>query len=369
MRVPIDALPSLVRGRASAAPADGPTIRAWTGGTASSRLVARRLGDQFLVAAVTAAAVALAAPQAIASAGPLLGIAFLAACVGIYLRFATYVGATSVDRATTGAILLISAAVLIATPAGLLPALYLWPLLLTAHYALPGRVTANVVLAVVGFAAATLIADRVQTPAVTIAMGAAMLMVPTVAYRRTRAQAAELFLRVEEMNSRDPLTGALTREAFARAMQAWIGHGMPRQTRTSLLVVEIDDLPGLRAAHGPEVADAALRHLAQIIFSSIRETDAFGRMGEHEFALLFPATGAADAVIAAERIRSTIARRAQESGATFTVSIGIASDHDRDDPWAAARAAAAHAVAGGGNQVVTDSTPRHAEFDGLAEAA
>ncbi len=42
----------------TAAPADGATVRAWTGGAASARIVARRLGDQFLVAAVAAGAVA-----------------------------------------------------------------------------------------------------------------------------------------------------------------------------------------------------------------------------------------------------------------------------------------------------------------------
>lgn len=353
----------------TAAPADGATVRAWTGGAASARIVARRLGDQFLVAAVAAAAVGLANRDAVSHPGALLGIAATALCVGIYLRFATYVGAASVDRSITGAILLLSATAAIATPLGLLPVLYLWPLLLTAHYALPGRVTANVALAILGFSAAVLAADRLASPAPTLLLAAAMMVGTTVAYRRTRAQSAELFLRVEEMVSRDPLTGALTGEAFGRAMHAWIGHGMRRQVQTSLLVVQVDDLAGLRSAHGSEVADAALRHLAQVVFGAIRETDAFGRLGDDEFGLLFPATKAADAVIAAERIRSTIARRAKESGVTFTVSIGIASEHVHEDPWAAARTALSHAIEGGGNQVISARAPRHGEFDQLADAA
>ncbi len=55
---------------------------------------------------------------------------------GTYLRFSLYVGELSVDRAITAALLLVAGTCFIARPMQLLPMLYLWPLILSAQYAL-----------------------------------------------------------------------------------------------------------------------------------------------------------------------------------------------------------------------------------------
>ncbi len=54
---------------------------------------------------------------------------------------------------------------------------------------------------------------------------------------------------------------------------------------------------------------------------------------------------------------------------TFTVSIGIASEHVHDDPWAAARTALSRAIESGGNCVICENAPRHGDFGQLADAA
>ncbi len=143
---------------------------------------------------------------------------------------------------------------------------------------------------------------------------------------------------------------------------------MKRQVETSLVILDVDNMAALNAAHGREVGDAALQHLAGVVYDAIRETDAFGRLDGEEFGLLLPATKAGDACTAAERIRSTVQRRASESGVDFTVSIGIAGEHSHDDPWAAARRGLELARDTGGNRVVlaeaTDvAGPRAAEAD------
>jgi diguanylate cyclase (GGDEF)-like protein len=286
----------------------------------------------------------------------LYGIAVCALLFGVYLRFSKYVGTLSVDRAITAAILLVAGTTLIAQPVHLLPMLYLWPLILSAQYALPGRLATNLALTLItfGFSFAT-IGDSDSHKASFVIFSVVVVGV-TLAYRRLRATVAELFIRLEELSSRDPLTGALSAEAFERALRAWVGHGMRRQVETSLVILDVDDMAALNAAHGEKVGDAALQHLSRVVYDCIRETDAFGRLSGEEFGLLFPATKAPDAIVAAERIRSTLARRAKESGVPFTVSVGVAGEHSHDDPWAAARHGLELAQRSGGNCVVLAET-------------
>lgn len=349
---------------------DGRTRRAWTATHSGDRRAARQIGDQFLVAAVAAGATGAAAPQAFSDASWMFAVAGCALLFGIYLRFSLYVGELSVDRAITAAILLVAGTCFVARPMQLLPMLYLWPLILTAQYALPGRMVTNLALSLItfGFTVAT-VADSDSDKASFVVFCVVVVGV-TVAYRRLRSTVAELFIRLEELSSRDPVTGALTAEAFERALRAWVGHGMRRQVETSLVVLAVDDLDGVSKAHGPQVADAALKHLAAVVYDCIRETDAFGRLGHDEFGLLFPATSAADGIIAAERIRSTVARRAKESGVAFTVSIGVAGEHSHTDPWAAARRGLQYSRERGGNHVSLAEAPLLAEVPGpLADAA
>jgi diguanylate cyclase (GGDEF)-like protein len=331
---------------------DGRTRRAWTATQSGDRKAARQIGDQFLVASVAAGTVALVTPGTVSDARYLFGISVIALMFGVYLRFSLYPGALSVDRAITAAILLVAATCFIARPMQLLPMLYLWPLTLSAQYALPGRLATNLVLSLItfGFTIGT-VADSDSHKASFVIFSLIVVGV-TLAYRRLRSTVADLFIRLEELTSRDPLTGALTQEAFERVLRAWVGHGMPRQVETSLVILHVDDMAALHAAHGHEVGDAALQHLSQVVYECIRETDAFGRLGSQEFGLLFPATKAPDAITAAERIRSTLARRAKESGVAFTVSIGVAGEHSHAEPWAAARRGLELAQASGGNQVV-----------------
>lgn len=330
---------------------DGRTRRAWTATQPGDRKAARQIGDQFLVAAVVAATVAAVAPEAVTNALYLFGIAVVALLFGVYLRFSMYVGELSVDRAITAAILLVAGTCFIARPMQLLPMLYLWPLILSAQYALPGRLATNLVLTLItfGFTVGT-VADSDSHKASFVIFSIVVVGV-TLAYRRLRTTVADLFIRLEELSSRDPLTGALTAEAFDRALRAWVGHGMRRQVETSLVILDVDGMAALNAAHGQQVGDAALQHLARVVYDSIRETDAFGRLDGEEFGLLLPATKAPDAMIAAERICATLARRAKESGVGFTVSVGVAGEHAHEDPWAAARTALEYAQRAGGNQV------------------
>jgi diguanylate cyclase (GGDEF)-like protein len=211
-------------------------------------------------------------------------------------------------------------------------------------------------------AGAAVAAVAVQiAPGASFVIFAVLTVVVTIAYRRVRAEAARLSDELQELSSHDVLTGALNKGAFEGAFQAWVGNGMRRRVETALLLIDVDHLQRINEQHGHQAGDAALRHLATIIYECIRETDAFGRLEGEEFGLLFPATSGPEAMVAAERIRATVAQRSGEFGAPFTLSVGVTGGHTFSDPWAAAARALALAKAAGTNRVVLAET--ETEFD------
>lgn len=216
------------------------------------------------------------------------------------------------------------------------------------------------VLAVITSALGLVSVAQVVSPGLAFAALVVITLGATLAFRHVRDRIARLTGAFADLSSRDQLTGALNREAFDDTFGAWVGNGMRRHLESSLLLVDVDQFDRINREHGHEVGDAALRHLSGIIQSCIRETDAFGRLDGEEFGLLFPATSGDEAVTAAERIRSEVARRSGECGAPFTISIGVTGGHAFSDPWAAAARALSLAKSAGCNRVVLAETETQA---------
>ncbi|MEN0014414.1 MAG: GGDEF domain-containing protein [Solirubrobacteraceae bacterium] len=335
---------------------DGPAQRAWMATRPSRRAAAHGLGWQFLAGAAVAASLPAFVPGSASNPALLLGVAAIAFAIGIALRLSVDAGEHAIDRSITAAIPLVVAAVMVVRPMELTPMLLLWPMLLGAHYALPRRVAANAALALVTLAAALATTADAHAPIATFVIFTVVSLGATVAYRRVRAEAARLFAELEELSSHDALTGALNKPAFERAFQAWAGNGVRRQLDSALLLVDIDHFKRINDVHGHQAGDAALGHLATIVYECIRETDAFGRLEGDEFGVLFPATAGPQAMLAAERIRATVAQRSAELGIPFTISIGVTGGQTFSDPWDAAARALALAKAAGTNRVVLAET-------------
>jgi diguanylate cyclase (GGDEF)-like protein len=79
---------------------------------------------------------------------------------------------------------------------------------------------------------------------------------------------------------------------------------------------------------GHATGDEALKLVAENCRTGQRESDAVGRVGGEEFALLLPETDAAQARVVAERIQSNLAIQpfiADGEPVVLTVSIGLAA--------------------------------------------
>ncbi|MDO9489921.1 MAG: diguanylate cyclase [Sphingomonadaceae bacterium] len=156
---------------------------------------------------------------------------------------------------------------------------------------------------------------------------------------------------VEQLASRDSLTGLLNRRAFLAAFDRIAADGR----RRALLVLDLDHFKAINDRHGHDAGDRVLFQFAALIGAACRDGDIAGRFGGEEFVLL----AAADDVLAfAERLGRTIAAHDFRTPGcpveNVTVSIGIEAvspGSDFDAAFARADAALYAAKASGRNCV------------------
>lgn len=103
----------------------------------------------------------------------------------------------------------------------------------------------------------------------------------------------------------DPLTGLANRRRFETlAQDAFAGAS---STNVALLIIDIDHFKAINDRHGHLAGDLVLKATAQAITRTIRGSDAVGRVGGEEFAVVAPGLDWVGTARLAERIRVTIA--------------------------------------------------------------
>lgn len=139
---------------------------------------------------------------------------------------------------------------------------------------------------------------------------------------------------LQEFATTDFLTQLRNRRSFMLQLETELS----RVQRTAghcavLLMFDLDHFKDINDHWGHFVGDQALRHFAAILGEQLRKTDAAGRMGGEEFAVLLSDTDIAHAMNFGERIRSELVRtpllHAGEQIA-LAVSVGVAAIHASD---------------------------------------
>ncbi len=97
----------------------------------------------------------------------------------------------------------------------------------------------------------------------------------------------------------------------------------------SVFLFDIDQFKHYNDTNGHLAGDKLLQELAQAVLESIRKDDIFGRFGGEEFLLILPNTSLAQALAAANKVRSVIASRPfpfaeRQPMGTLSVSGGVA---------------------------------------------
>ncbi|MDF8364736.1 GGDEF domain-containing protein, partial [Achromobacter anxifer] len=153
----------------------------------------------------------------------------------------------------------------------------------------------------------------------------------------------------------------LTRAYSRRSIRAEIDHELQRCTRSGkvlgMLVLDIDHFKTVNDKYGHAAGDTALRHFTQVVQSTVRATDRFGRLGGEEFVLLMPDCSPASALRQAHRVREAIGQtrlHLEHAVVSMTVSGGLASfqhGDTADEILARADAALYRAKESGRNQI------------------
>jgi diguanylate cyclase (GGDEF)-like protein/PAS domain S-box-containing protein len=143
----------------------------------------------------------------------------------------------------------------------------------------------------------------------------------------TDEKTAQLVL--EQLATRDGLTGLANRRCFDETLHAEWQRAMRQKTPLSLLMVDVDNFKQYNDAHGHLGGDECLKRIAQTVACEMRANDLVARYGGEEFAVILPSQDLKGAAIVAERIRRRVERLNAHGDLArhpqVTVSIGAAT--------------------------------------------
>ena len=135
-------------------------------------------------------------------------------------------------------------------------------------------------------------------------------------------RAAGLQAEVERLARTDALTGLANRRVFQEALARELAAATRRHGSCGLVVLDVDHFKAVNDTYGHQAGDDVLRRVGQVLAEESRETDVASRYGGEEFAVIVPDCTAAEALAAAERLRTAIAAR--PGAVPVTVSAGVA---------------------------------------------
>jgi diguanylate cyclase (GGDEF)-like protein len=143
---------------------------------------------------------------------------------------------------------------------------------------------------------------------------------------------AQLFEKVHQLATIDPLTGASNRRHFLDLAANELARADRYPAPVAALVVDIDHFKQINDTYGHTAGDQVLCALVEICHATLRTTDLLARFGGEEFVVLLPKTDAEQARQVAERLRQAISEMASERhpAGVVTVSIGLAAREPGD---------------------------------------
>ncbi len=130
--------------------------------------------------------------------------------------------------------------------------------------------------------------------------------------------------QLEQLASTDSLTGIWNRRQIETRIQQAIDRSDRYGGPLSLILCDIDFFKTINDRLGHPVGDQVLIEFCRRIREQLRSSDSFGRWGGEEFLILLPESGAAAAMVLAEKLRQLIAETPFSQAGTVTASFGVA---------------------------------------------
>ncbi len=184
----------------------------------------------------------------------------------------------------------------------------------------------------------SVVAELVANSALNIG-SAVVFMITALVFHLTLVAlvGARLMTELSRLSRHDSLTELLNRRALDDLLRDEARRAVRANRPFSVLMIDADYFKGINDRFGHAAGDEALRHLALILRTVMRDVDRVGRFGGEEFIVLLPGTSASEALSAAERLRDALLRRPwawQGEALRLTVSTGVAAwrgPHDEVD--------------------------------------
>jgi diguanylate cyclase (GGDEF)-like protein/PAS domain S-box-containing protein len=136
-------------------------------------------------------------------------------------------------------------------------------------------------------------------------------------------------LALEQLATRDGLTGLANRRCFDETLHAEWARALRQRQPLSLLMVDVDNFKAYNDANGHLGGDECLKRIATAVSSEMRANDLVARYGGEEFAVILPGQSLKGAATVAERIRTRVEQlqvpNRMAPGEHVTVSIGAAT--------------------------------------------
>jgi diguanylate cyclase (GGDEF)-like protein len=154
-----------------------------------------------------------------------------------------------------------------------------------------------------------------------------------VVFDRIRADRREMQAMrraLAEMALTDSLTGLPNRREFEQALRSELARMRRHGGKCCVAMIDVDHFKSYNDALGHPSGDEALRELAGVIRSHLREGDLGARYGGEEFALIMVNTGKEEGRLAVERLRRMVEAHpfpnaGVQPGGHLTISAGFAA--------------------------------------------
>ena len=181
---------------------------------------------------------------------------------------------------------------------------------------------------------------------------------------RDRDRLSDLAVRLEELATRDGLTGLLNRRQLEQRLREAIRMCSRYKLHTSLILLDIDDFKDVNDTLGHPAGDTVLRRYAEVLKDAIRSTDMAFRFGGDEFLVMLPNTSPDVAAILGRRLMIALQQVDLDGlpeASRPTVSVGIGAvppeANETSEALSAVDEALYQAKAGGKGRLFVQLTP------------
>jgi len=137
----------------------------------------------------------------------------------------------------------------------------------------------------------------------------------------------ELEKQMRELAAYDSMTNLYNRGSCLLALESAIRQIKRTQTDLVILYIDIDHFKDINDTYGHDVGDIVIKHFANYLKSSLRESDIIGRIGGEEFLVGLPSLELEKGKAVAEKLRAGFVNDLilinNDTTIDVTISIGI----------------------------------------------